>query len=182
MQVRDLLDQYEWGRRINSFILEVKNKFKIMSGRRRDKTDMKKYLNIKPRPFLAHLSLNIMSEIPSTNITNLNNLIVAGIECESFKDYEELNGVIEKYFNSSVNVYYRDYFIDHVNNTSVIVDPVKSWNDITGNILRLREKIRILTMGLYLNPDNYFFINLLTRVDVIVSRFMNNVYHIEQSE
>lgn len=164
-------------------ILEpIVHKVRDYNNNRKYRTDMKKYTKIKPRPFLSHLSLSVMTSLPSSNVVNLENLVNLALDCNDVNQYEELEMIIEEYFNSSVDVHYKDYFIDKVGNTSIMVDPVKSWNKITSGVLKLNYKKITLEHNIHKNPDNYYYANTIDKALSIVEKFMINVYNIETSK
>lgn len=160
----------------------IKVKIRDFNNARKYKIYMKRYIGIKPRPFLSHLSLSVMTSLPSSNVVNLENLVNLALDCGDTKQYEELDTVIEEYFNSSVDVHYKDYFIDKVGATSIMVDPVKSWENILSGVFKLNNKKVELENNIYKNPDNYYYIVTLEKTLSVVEKFMVNVYNIETSK
>lgn len=168
--------------RFKEILEQINHRVKDYNDNRKYRMSIKKYTKIKPRPFLSHLSLSVMTSLPSSNVVNLENLVNLALDCDDIKQYEELEKIIEEYFNSSVDVHYKDYFIDKVGNTSIMVDPVKSWYRITTGVIKLNSKKSTLEHNIYKNPDNYYYANTINKTLSVVEKFMINVYNIETSK
>lgn len=169
---------YNMFSRIKTYIVSIERKWKL----RKDYKRISRYRSIKPRPYLSHLSMCILYNVPCGNIMNLDSLLNMTIKCNDLNEYMAIDDLYKQHFISGTNVYYRNYFITIDNNTQVIIDPIKVWSDIISSVWTLLKRKQELNETARDNPDNYYIISVIDKIVITAEKFTAMVEDIETSK
>lgn len=144
--------------------------------------DIKKLKSIKPRPYLSHLAMIPLNNIPGGNIINLENLLNLTVECKNIEDYGDVDEVFKKHFITTNDVYYRNYFVTIDNNSYVIIDPIKSWSNIIQYMIELSVRKEKLSKHATTSPDNYYIIGIIDKILIMANKITTIIANVEKSK